>query len=312
MTTGQHAIGPDLAGVLDIPIPYIQRVRSYYQGLGYGAPYEWARPPASPPFAPLGKPLSQCRIAIVTTAAPLPPGADATWTQPRYDASIKFYKVYSAPTDVDPTLRIHHVAIDWEHTTAQDPGTYFPLRALRRAATASRIAGVAPRFHGMPTNRSQKTTIFDDAPELVRRCREDAVDAALLVPNCPVCHQTMALAARALETAGISTVVMGAARDIVEYVGVPRLLFADMPLGNACGRPGDENSQAETLEQALALLQSAPGPRTTMQATVRWSRDPSWKLDYSNIHRLSADEIVRRRAEFDAVKAVAKEVKAAS
>ena len=93
MSTEEHAIGADLAGVLDIPIPYIQRVRSYYQGLGYGAPYEWAKPKHHTSFEPLTKPLSQCRIAIVTTAAPLPAGADAAWTKPRYDASIKFYKV---------------------------------------------------------------------------------------------------------------------------------------------------------------------------------------------------------------------------
>ncbi len=312
MSTGEHATGPDLAGVLDLPIPYIARVRSYYQGLGYGAPYTWAKPADEPPFTPLAKPLSQCRVAIVTTAAPLPPDTDTAWTKPRYDASIKFYKVYSAPSQIEPVLRIHHVAIDWDHTTAQDQGTYFPLRALRRAAIAGRIGTVAPHFFGMPTNRSQKTTVLTDAPELVRRAREVDIDAALLVPNCPVCHQTMALAARALEVAGISTVVMGAARDIVEYVGVPRLLFSDFPLGNACGKPGDEASQTETLELALRLLERAPAARTTLASPLKWSLDPAWKLDYSNIHRLQADEIARRRAEFDAVKVVAKQVKASS
>lgn len=302
----------DLAGVLDIPIPYLQRVRSYYQGLGYGAPYEWARPQAPPQLRRLRKPLTECRVTIVTTAAPMPTGTPLLQGKPSYDASIKFYKVYSAPTDVDPILRINHVAIDWDHTSASDQGTYFPLGVLRRAAALGRIGSVAPRFHGMPTNRSQRTTIFDDAPELARRCHEDAVDAALLVPNCPVCHQTMALAARALEEAGVPTVVMAAARDIVEYVGVPRMLFSDVPLGNACGKPGEEVSQAETLEEAFLLLENASMPRTTVQSTLRWSNDHSWKLDYSNIARLSPEEIARRRAEFDRVKQVAKEIKRTS
>src|SRR5438105_1439027 len=87
---------------------------------------------------------------------------------------------------------------------------------------------------------------------------------------------------------------MGCAKDIVEYVGVPRFLFSDFPLGNPAGRPNDPASQAFTLELALRVLETAPGPRTTVQSPLRWSDNPDWKLDYSNIARLSPEEIARR------------------
>ena len=102
---------------------------------------------------------------------------------------------------------------------------------------------------------------------------------------------------------------MGCAKDIVEYCGVPRFLFSDFPLGNAAGRPKDPPSQAFTLELALRVLESAPAPRTTVQSPLRWSPDPSWKLDYSNIERLSTEEIRRRREEFDRQKEIAKTVR---
>ena len=108
---------------------------------------------------------------------------------------------------------------------------------------------------------------------------------------------------------GIATVVMGCAKDIVEYVGVPRFLFSDFPLGNAAGRPKDPQSQAFSLELALRVLETAPAPRITLQSPLRWSGDPSWKLDYSNIERLSPDEIRRRREEFDRQKEIAKTVR---
>jgi hypothetical protein len=127
-----------------------------------------------------------------------------------------------------------------------------------------------------------------------------------LVPNCPVCHQTTALVARLLEASGIPTVVMGCAKDIVEHVGAPRLLFSDFPLGNAAGRPHDAPSQAFTLELALRVLESAPASRTTVQSPLRWSAGSQWKLDYSNIERLTPQEIQRRRAEFDRGKEEAK------
>ena len=118
----------------------------------------------------------------------------------------------------------------------------------------------------------------------------------------------MSLAARHLEQNGIVTVVVGCAKDIIEYCGVPRFLFSDFPLGNAAGRPRDPQSQRFTMELALRLLEAAPAPRTTVQSPLRWSEDSSWKLDYSNIARLSHDEIRRRRQEFDRQKEIAREV----
>jgi D-proline reductase (dithiol) PrdB len=289
----------------DTPIAYLQRTRSYYQALGYGAPYEWAHH-ADVPLRRLAKPLRDCRIGLVTTAAPYQPGRGDQGPGAPYNAAAKFYSVYSGDTAIDHDLRIAHVAIDRAHTTAEDIGSYFPLAALRRSAAAGRIGALAPRFHGLPTNRSQRTTLDIDVPDLLLRCHADAVDAVLLVPNCPVCHQSVSLAARALEQAGIATVVMGCAKDIVEHVGVPRLLFSDFPLGNAAGRPRDIASQDLTLELALRLLESATAARSTVQSPLRWSDSAQWKLDYCNIERLTADEIQRRRAEFDAGKAIAR------
>lgn len=116
----------------------------------------------------------------------------------------------------------------------------------------------------------------------------------------------MSLTARLLEGSGIPTVVMGCAKDLVEYVGVPRFLFSDFPLGNAAGRPHDKASQHATLNLAMQVLDSAVVPNTTVQNPLRWSEDPSWKLDISNVDQMSAEEIARRRAEFDETKRIAK------
>jgi D-proline reductase (dithiol) PrdB len=127
-----------------------------------------------------------------------------------------------------------------------------------------------------------------------------------------VCHQTVSLAARYLEEHGISTVIMGCAKDIVEYCGVPRFLFSDFPLGNSAGRPFDQDSQAQTLELALRVLESAPGPRTTMQSPLRWSEDASWKRDYLDLTTLTPEKIAERKKEFDEVKSIARAKREAS
>lgn len=302
--------GLGFAAAHDAPVTYMERTRRYYGAFGYD-PYLWAHY-AEVPFRPLGKPLREARVALITTAAPFQPDKGDQGSGAPYNAAAKFYEVYSLDSEGAHDLRIAHVAIDRKHTRAEDPGTWFPLPALRAAAVAGRIGSIAPRLHGLPTNRSHRVTLDLDCPELVRRCLADGADAALLVPNCPVCHQSVSLAARALEEGGIATVVMGAAKDIVEHVGVPRFLFSDFPLGNSAGRPGDPVSQTLTLELALALLEGAPAARTTLQSPLRWSETADWKLDYANIERLSAEEIARRRAEFERQKAIAREVRDAT
>ena len=289
----------------DVPVPYMYRTRTYYQALGYERPYRWAQY-VDVPFTALTKPLSESRVAVITTAAPFLPEAGDQGPGAPYNSAAKFYNVYSFPIDPEPDLRVSHVGIDRAHTTATDKNSWLPLEQFKRLAKEGRIGSIAPRIHGAPTNRSHKTTVEQDCPEMLERLREDGADVAVLVANCPVCHQSISLTARYLEEQGIPTVIMGCAKDIVEHCGVPRFLFSDFPLGNAAGKPHDLDSQKLTAEMALEVLETAAGPRTTRQSPVRWSDNPDWKLDYSNVEMIPADELERRREEFNRQKEIAK------
>lgn len=286
-------------------MPYLQRTRDWYLALGYDNPYRWAHY-TSVPFQPLEKPLSQSTLALITTAAPYQRDKGNQGPGAAYNASAKFYDVYTLDTVHDHDVRISHVAIDRKHTSMEDSGTWFPLPALRELVRQSRIGRLAPYFYGAPTNRSQRHTLDVDCPQLFDYCRRDKVDVAVLVPNCPVCHQTLSLVARYLEARGVATVIMACAKDIPEYCGVPRMLFSDFPLGNAAGRPHDPESQAVTLELALRVLESAPMARTTVQSPLRWSDTHEWKLDYCNAERLSRAELAGLRDEADKAREIAK------
>ena len=190
---------PTFAAAHDVPIAYMQRTREYYAALGYGEPYRWAH------FAevPFHRWPSRWRRAAWRSSPPRRrtgpkrrPGARRAVQRGRQVLQRLLRRQRG-----DPDLRISHVAIDRAHTTAEDIGAYFPLAALRRCAAAGRIGALAARFHGLPTNRSHRVTIDVDCRELVARCQADGVDAVILVPNCPVCHQSVSLAARALEAA---------------------------------------------------------------------------------------------------------------
>ena len=87
----------------------------------------------------------------------------------------------------------------------------------------------------------------------------------------------MSLVARHLEENGVPTVIIAAARDIVEHCGVARMVFTDFPLGNPCGQPYDMEMQRAIVAMALDLLEDAKGPRTTVVAPFEWSKGDRWK-----------------------------------
>ena len=110
----------------------------------------------------------------------------------------------------------------------------------------------------------------------------------------------MSLVARALEQAGIATVVIGSARDIVEHCGIPRYLFTDFPLGNPCGRPYDETSQHAIMTQAMTLLKDTKKPGKTVVTPFVWDDDGQWKDNYMHV---GPDNIAALRAAGDRRKA---------
>jgi hypothetical protein len=160
----------------------MQRMREYYLALGYDNPYEWAHN-SSVPFQMLHRVVSDSRVALVTTAAPFKEGAGDQGEGAPYNARAKFYQVYGADAAKDEFLGISHVSYDRDHTSAKDIGSYFPLKALRVAQEQGQIGSLAHRYYGLPTNRSQATTIHQDCVALLAMLQEDEVDLAILVAN---------------------------------------------------------------------------------------------------------------------------------
>jgi len=157
-------------------VSYIDRTREFYAAAGYEKPYRWAHY-ADAPFARLAKPLADSTVGLVTTATPVE-GGSAT------DGVLRGERrVWAGPTATPPErLFTDHLAWDKQTTHTDDVDSFLPIRPLQHWADAGRIAAVAKRFYGVPTDYSQRRTREDDAPEILRLCREDGVDAVLLVP----------------------------------------------------------------------------------------------------------------------------------
>jgi len=157
-------------------VSYIDRTREYYAAQGYERPYRWAHH-AAVPFTKLSKSLAESRVAVVTTASPYI-GQDG-----RKGVLRGGKQVWPGETAITPDrLYTDDLAWDKESTHTNDVESFVPLGSLRALVEEGRIGSLARRFHGVPTDYSQRRTLEQDAPEILARCREDEVDIALLVP----------------------------------------------------------------------------------------------------------------------------------
>ena len=282
----------------DAPVTYMERTRRYYRALGYTSDYRWATFD-DVPFTPLAKPLSKMRVALITTASPA-----------HFDG-VK--RVWSGAVSPPPeNLFTDNVAWDKESTHTNDRASFLPIEAASELAVEGIFAALATRFHGVPTEYSQRKTMTEDAPEVLARVREDQTDVAILCPLCPVCHQTVSLVARHLEANGIPTVIIGSALDVAEHCGVPRFYFTDFPLGNPCGHPWRPDMQREIVRQALGLFETATAPRTTVKAPFAWKEDGAiWRARYGRVDPARREQLLKLGDERRLQRAKAKQAAAA-
>jgi hypothetical protein len=154
-------------------VSYIDRSREYYAAHGYTKPYEWPHYNGVP-FTPLKKPLTECRVGLVTTAGKQkPPGALAAMLSQR--------ALYAEPSN-PPPQRLFTDDLSWDKvaTHTDDVDSFMPVNRLSEYAVAGRIGSVSPRFYGVPTDYSQNRTLEQYAPQIIEWCREDGLDAVLL------------------------------------------------------------------------------------------------------------------------------------
>lgn len=157
-------VGPDMTR--PVFVSYIERASERAIAAGR-APHRWPHF-ADAPFTTLPRPLREARVGLVTTASLLNP--DGT-PPPEGRPPMRF----AAPADPVP-VRLHTAHLGWDRdaTHMDDLDSYFPMHRLAEFRAEGRIGSLSPRFYG--------TSLEDDGAQLVAWCREDGVDAVVMVP----------------------------------------------------------------------------------------------------------------------------------
>ena len=109
----------------------------------------------------------------------------------------------------------------------------------------------------------------------------------------------MGVAARYLEEAGFSTVLLTPTYEFNRAVGIPRSVAIEYPYGRPLGQVGDKQGQREVLLRTLSFLENARKPGEVLHLSFTWPEDPK-KTDWqppemSPLIKLYLEEIKQAR-----------------
>ena len=155
-----------------MPVAYIPRTRELYKAF---TPYRWVVNRDTPPWTPLGKPLAQCKVALMSS------GGILYRDQPRFHREDPTYRLIpknAAPEELD----VWHFGYRTEDA-ATDHNCVLPLAAMRRLQAEGVIGELAdPAYSFMGGIYSARIVREELAPRIISELKDAHADAFYLVP----------------------------------------------------------------------------------------------------------------------------------
>jgi hypothetical protein len=104
--------------------------------------------------------------------------------------------------------------------------------------------------------------------------------------------------ARAIEAAGISTVLVTMMPYWTEKLGAPRTLGVEFPFAHTLGRAGERDEQLAVIHRALRVLREAEVPGTIEHFERPWPGDEGeWRRRWQPLEPSPIIKFLRERAQ---------------
>jgi D-proline reductase (dithiol) PrdB len=209
------------------------------------------------PFTPARRSLPMMNVALVSSAGAYIDGTEAFDTNAN-DGDFSFREI---PTQIDARdLRFAGRGYD-ESFIQQDINVEVPLARLLEYE-ANRVIGQLNSVFWSFCGYIPDAAGFADItlPKLVDSLKHYSVQGVLLVPASGLCHQSIGLAARAIEMAGMPTVCLAVDRQTIERVRPSRAAYYQGELGSVVGKPNWPQHQRRVLDEALRWLEPMGQP----------------------------------------------------
>ena len=209
------------------------------------------------PFTPARRALPMLNLALISSA-----GAYIDGTEPfditARDGDINFREI---PIEVEAEDLLYAARGYDPAAVRRDRNVQIPVdRLLEYQANGviGSLNSVWWSFNGFIPNARLVADAL--APQIIERLQRYEAQAALLVPASRLCHQTMGILARAIELAGIPTMMLAVQRDVIEMVRPPRAAYYAGELGSVVGKPDWKEYQLRVLDESIRWIETFDQP----------------------------------------------------
>lgn len=212
------------------------------------------------PFTPVKRALPMMNLALISSAGAYIDGTDA------FDLEVKggdpdFREI---PIEVEAG-DLKYAAKGFDPTAVQqDRNSQIPIDRLLEYQANSVLGKLNECWWSLsPYIPNAAMVAGEIAPRLGERLKRYEVQAALLIPASRLCHQTLGIVARGLESYGIPTILISVDRAVTDRVRPPRTAYYDGEFGSVAGQPNWHQHQLRILDETLRWMETydQPGSR---------------------------------------------------
>ncbi|ENK1244888.1 D-proline reductase (dithiol) protein PrdB [Clostridium sp. FAM 1755] len=206
--------------------------------------------PVTPPpvWAPLTKALKDCKVGFATAG-----GIHIKTQEPFKTAGDFTYRIIPSDTP-SSELMVTHGGFD-NSDINKDVNAMLPIDRLHELAKEGFIGSVSPVLIGFMGGGGNVQKFREETgPAIAKIFKDEGVDIVLLTGGCGTCHRSATIVQRAIESVGISTIIVAALPPIAKQQGAPRIAAAHVPIGSNAGEPNNVEMQTAILKDSLNAM----------------------------------------------------------
>lgn len=206
--------------------------------------------PVTPPpvWTPLTKALKDCKVGFATAG-----GIHIKTQEPFKTAGDFTYRIIPSDTP-SLELMVTHGGFD-NSDINKDVNAMLPIDRLHELAKEGFIGSVSPVLIGFMGGGGNVQKFKEETgPAIAKIFKDEGVDIVLLTGGCGTCHRSATIVQRAIESVGISTIIVAALPPIAKQQGAPRIAAAHVPIGSNAGEPNNIEMQTAILKDSLNAM----------------------------------------------------------
>lgn len=223
------------------------------------ANYPWVENVHSP-FTPVRRALPMLNLALISSAGAYINGMDPFDLESR-DGDMSFKEL---PVEVG-SEDLRYAAKGYDPAAVmEDRNSQIPIDRLTEYQENAVIGGFNNVWWSVSSHVPNAQRVADElGPKIAERLKRYDIQAALLIPASRLCHQTLAIVARAIEHTGTPTIMVSVDPKLTDKSRPPRTAYYKGEFGSVAGKPNWREYQLRVLDESLRWIETfdQPGSR---------------------------------------------------